>query len=227
MKHIVLMGAVLLSASTCLAQTDAQQQETTPPATLPQGAETSASTGPANLCQEVLAFVQEASVQEESVQPAAAEPEKPVASSSRTEAEASAPDEPAENTADSGTGSAQDITGQDGVATDAPDKDNPEAAGVGSAEDAPQKESRAAPVPPADETSVPVTSVLTLQEAEQLAAANDMAQCQETARGMRLAGVDMPPPLIALAALDLRFHEQAGTAQPGPENMSDEATTDE
>ena len=97
------------------------------------------------------------------------------------------------------------------MATDAPEpgKDN---AASGSATNAPQKESRAAPLPPADVTSTPKESVLTVEAAEQLASANDMTQCQKTAREMRVAGVAMPPPLIALAALDLQYQQKSGPA---------------
>ena len=46
----------------------------------------------------------------------------------------------------------------------------------------------------------PKEAVLTMEAAQKLADANDIAQCQKAARGMRVAGVAMPPPLIALAA---------------------------
>ena len=97
----------------------------------------------------------------------------------------------------------------EGVATDAPDpaKDN---AASGSVANAPQKESRAAPVPPSDTTSTPKESVLTVEAAQKLADDNDIAQCQKVARKMRVAGVAMPPPLIALAALDLQFQQKPG-----------------
>jgi hypothetical protein len=48
-------------------------------------------------------------------------------------------------------------------------------------------------------------SVLSLQQAEQLATANDIAACQEAAKKLRLAGAPMPPALLALTALDLRY----------------------
>ena len=105
--------------------------------------------------------------------------------------------------------SAQAITGQDGVATDAPDPSKAKVA-AGSVANAPQKESRAAPLPPADVTSTPKESVITVEKAEELATANDIAVCQDMARQMRVAGVSMPPPLIALAALDLQYQQGAG-----------------
>ena len=54
-----------------------------------------------------------------------------------------------------------------------------------------------------------------LEEAQALAAANNIAGCQEAARKMRREGVAMPAPLIALAALDPRFH--AGGSAPAPQ----------
>jgi hypothetical protein len=55
---------------------------------------------------------------------------------------------------------------------------------------------------------------MTLQEGQALAAANDIAGCQAAARKMRREGVEMPMPLLALAALDLKYHQQAPTAAP-------------
>ncbi len=220
MRSIILAGMFVLSASTSWAQTDTSPQSAAPSvdgqtdqaAAAPQG-------GPANLCQEVLAFMK-ASPPEAAAPAGAAKPAEPQAQQSAS-AEQNAPsqDSAAEQgttdadpaQADEESGSAQEITGQDGVATDAPqsDKDN---AASGSATNAPQKESRAAPVPPADVTSTPKESVLTVEAAERLASANDIAQCQKRAREMRVAGVDMPPPLMALAALDLQYHRTSGAA---------------
>ena len=41
--------------------------------------------------------------------------------------------------------------------------------------------------------------------AKALASANDIAACQNAARELRLAGVAVPSPLLALAALDLQY----------------------
>lgn len=114
-----------------------------------------------------------------------------------------------------GSNSAQAVTGQDGVATDAPEPGKDQA-NAGSVANAPQKESRAAPLPPADVMSTPKESVLSMEAAQQLADANDIAECQKTARKMRVAGVAMPPPLIALAALDIRYQQNSGAAQNPP-----------
>ena len=208
MRELILAGALALSTATCPAQT-------TQPADSHQG--------PANLCQDLLSFMKapleaatpatsKLATTEKQAPPAKSEPGQ---QSSSASADTTATDKNASEGADKG--SAQAITGQDGVATDAPDpaKDN---AASGSVANAPQKESRAAPVPPSDTTSTPKESVLTVEAAQKLADANDIEQCQKMARKMRVAGVAMPPPLIALTALDLQYQQKSGpTAAPaGP-----------
>lgn len=194
-RSIILVG--MFAASTSWAQTTASPQPSDPAVEAQSDqAATPRQGGAANLCQEILAFMKEPSP------------------------EAAAPTDAEPASADEETGSAQEITGQEGVATDAPETGEGNAAS-GSVSNAPQKESRAAPVPPADETSTPKDAVSTVEAVEQLAAANDIAQCQEIAREMRVAGVAMPAPLIALTALDLQYHqtpdaaaEPSGTADP-------------
>jgi len=39
-----------------------------------------------------------------------------------------------------------------------------------------------------------------------LAGAGDIRACRDAARRMRLAGVNLPNPLLALTALDLKFY---------------------
>jgi hypothetical protein len=53
---------------------------------------------------------------------------------------------------------------------------------------------------------------MSVADAEQLAQGNDMGACREAAQKLRLAGVAVPAPLLALAALDLKFFNQQ--AQP-------------
>ncbi|MCV0395594.1 MAG: hypothetical protein K5872_17170 [Rhizobiaceae bacterium] len=230
MRSVILTGIFVLSASTSWAQTTTSPQPADPAVEAQTDQATAArQTGPANLCQEILAFMK-APPPEAATPAGAAKPAEPPARQSEPDEQddadedsdaqqgTTASDEPAK--AEGETGSAQEITGQDGVATDAPEpgKDN---AASGSATNAPQKESRPAPLPPADVTSTPKESVLTVEAAEELASANNIAQCQKTARDMRVAGVAMPPPLMALAALDLQYQqtsdqaaEPSGTAEP-------------
>lgn len=222
MRSMILASAVVFSASTCLAQTAA-------PGIAEQSDAPAQQSGPANLCQELLAFMTAPEPESEGSAPAkpaaaAAAPQQ-AAPASGTEASGNdgaalagttASDEAASAEPDAEANSAQEITEQDGVATDAPDDSGDEkATASGSVEDAPQKDSRAAPTPPADVTSTPKESVLTVEAAERLAATNDLEQCQKSARQMRVAGVDMPPPLMALAALDLQYQQQStGTNVP-------------
>ncbi|WP_183097254.1 hypothetical protein [Mesorhizobium sp. YM1C-6-2] len=199
----------------------------------PAEAQQETAGGPANLCQELLAFMK-APPPEAATQTAAANPAPAPAQSSAQQAASSQQTAPPQQQAapagkgssalagttaagagasakpEIGSDSAQAVTGQTGVATDAPDPSKAKVA-AGSVENAPQKDSLSAPVPPADVTSTPKESIITVEQAEELAAANDISQCQNAARKMRVAGVAMPPPLIALAALDSQYQQRGGT----------------
>ncbi|MYZ50517.1 hypothetical protein E4O86_22725 [Rhizobiales bacterium L72] len=107
-------------------------------------------------------------------------------------------------------GSAQQIAGQSGVAVEAP-KPNTQTASPGSGQNAPQTSGISAPVPAAAPKAPPKESVVSVADAEALANAGDQLACRAAARKMRLAGVAMPAPLLALAALDPKFYN----AQPG------------
>jgi hypothetical protein len=228
MRSIILAGMCVLSASASWAQTTTPPQPSTPAVEAQTDQAAPKQGGPANLCQELLAFMK-APPPEAPAPAGAAKPAEPPAQQSASAGQAAPGKESAatqgttgagQAKSDEGSGSAQQVTGQDGVATDAPEpgKDN---AASGSVSNAPQKDSLSAPVPPADVTSTPKEEVLTVEAAEQLASANDVEQCQKTAREMRVAGVAMPPPLMALAALDLQYQqtsrpatEPTGTADP-------------
>lgn len=233
MRNIVLVGTLLFSASTCLAQTAAPLQPAAPVvSSQPDEAATVKRAGPANLCQEVLAFMKAPTPEPAAptaAKPAAAAPPQqaaPAASAGAAQngssalAGTSTSGEGASAKADTATNSAQEITGQKGVATDAPDSGGGEATASGSVQNAPQKDSRSAPTPAADVTSTPKESVLTVAAAEQLAAENDIAGCQKSAREMRVAGVEMPPPLMALAALDLKYQQPSGARAPAETDAS-------
>ena len=56
---------------------------------------------------------------------------------------------------------------------------------------------------------------LSLADAEALAEADDIAACRDESRKLRLSGADMPPPLLALTALDLQYHTPAGQQEQG------------
>jgi len=212
MMRTLLAGIFALATSAAFAQTSAVPTSGTSDAV----ASVAEAGKPANLCQELVAFMKAPPEKKAApAKPAAAvKPAAPPASPKDTSALAGttragdgATAKP-ENTANS----SQAVTGQKGVATDAPEPSNHNAA-AGSVANAPQKESRSAPLPPADVASTPKESVITTEKAESLVATNDIAQCQGIARQMRVAGVAMPPPLIALAALDLKY-QASGTPAP-------------
>jgi hypothetical protein len=50
---------------------------------------------------------------------------------------------------------------------------------------------------------------VSLADVEPLAQANDMKGCRDAAQKLRRAGAKMPEPLLALAALDLKFFGDA------------------
>lgn len=234
MRKVVLAGMFAFMTSTCLAQTTTPPQPADPAIKAPSAQAAASPSGPANLCQEILAFMRApepeeaggaagkpaatSGEQKPSTQQAASEGKKSGTGEQGTSALAgtTAAGEGASTKPTGESSSAQKITGQDGVATDAP-QPGKDGGGSGSVANAPQKDTRSAPTPPADVTSTPKEAVLTVEAAEQLAGANDIAQCQKTAREMRVAGVAMPPPLIALAALDLQYLQKsaAPTEPPG------------
>ncbi len=228
MKSIILAGMFVLSASASWAQTTTSPQPAAPAAEAQTDEVAPQQGGPANLCQELVAFMK-APPPEPAAPAGAAKSAEPPAQQSASAGQTAPSGKSAatqgttdadQAKADEETGSAQEITGQNGVATDAPKPGKDNAAASGSASNAPQKDSRAAPVPPADVTSTPKEAVLTVEAAEQLASANDIAQCHKTAREMRVAGVAMPPPLMALAALDLQYQQRSGPAT-GPSRAAD------
>jgi outer membrane protein OmpA-like peptidoglycan-associated protein len=175
--------------------------------------------GPANLCQELLAFIK--APPPEAAPPAAAPGAQGTAQRQASTQQGGATGGTTPPQAPAQGASAQQTTGQSGPAVEAP-RSNTAPATQGSGQNAPQTAGIAAPVPAAP-TSPPKESILSLAEAEELANANDMKACREAGRRLRLAGVAVPPPLLALTALDLRFHQQAqqtqsaqGGSQPTP-----------
>jgi hypothetical protein len=236
MGKLVFAGIFTLAASTSLAQTDAPEPDIVQE---PAASEQAGAGGPANLCQELLAFMAEPPPEEAAVAaPAQASAEPAGTAQDGSTQRADAPDaQPAEEGAESEEAAAagekdtapasdeavppqsseestssQEITGQSGPAAESPEP-NAEPAEAGTAENAPQRSSVSAPVP-TDPTSTPKDAVLSVAEAEELAEANDIAACQSASRELRLAGVAVPPPLLALTALNLQYHQ---TAEPLPE----------
>lgn len=154
--------------------------------------------GPANLCQELVAFVKKP---EEKKQEAATPASQSTAVSN--------PSGKSEGQPSSGGGQPQQSSGLSG-----PTKSD----GAGSASTAPAPAAggkdilahanAAAKNPPAPGAAAPSPKPdeATIARIEVAASANDQVACRAAARGLRVAGVIMPPPLLALAALDPKFY---------------------
>lgn len=266
MRRTVFASAFILAASTAaLAQTGTAPVPAAPagdaPTPLAPDATAEAAAGPANLCQELLAFVR-AEAAEAAAPPAAAgnqsgeqaataenaqtnddaadaqtaEADTPSAaaaeqSGDQAAAAANQPtgDAPAAQTAGAGnqsmpadgegvapespaaTESAQEGSGQSGPAHSSPEPNDQQAAEA-NVENAPLTSSLSAPMPA--DASPEKGLALSLADAEALAEADDIAACRDESRKLRLSGADMPPPLLALTALDLQYHTTAGQGQP-------------
>ena len=221
MRTVVLLGALSLAAPASLAQTG-----TAPTADPPAASGQGTSAGPANICQELVAFMKappgapggdkpagdKVAGDKAAGDKAAAKPgDGQAAGKSGSDAETSAtppagesvPQKPQEETK-----SAEAASGQSGPAHAAPSQHSSAKSETG-AHKAELKSSLSAPVPK-DSESTPKTSVISVAKAEELAAANDLSACKAAAKDLRLAGVALPPPLLALAALDLK-HQQSET----------------
>ncbi|MBD8909522.1 hypothetical protein [Methylorubrum zatmanii] len=145
---------------------------------------------PANLCQELLAFVKQP---EPAKQAAATPPQQATAVSNPS--------------GKSGSGSPSSSGGE-------PQQKSSLSGPVPSGETAPKAQKNVlaqanaeAKVPPAPGTpgAGPRPDAALVGKVETAAAADDQTACRAAAREMRTAGVAMPPPLLALAALDPRF----------------------
>jgi hypothetical protein len=79
-----------------------------------------------------------------------------------------------------------------------------------------------APVPQAQAVFTP--SAEALEQATAMADANDLPRCQQMARNMRRAGIDMPPGLLALAALKPELLGAASPANKSPADISSAGT---
>ncbi len=182
MRNLALAGLLAMAAPFAMAQTGGQGD----------------SGGAANICQELAAFMKAPAPGTATAAGATAPAVQSAAASGGGSASGQAP--PAEPAGHSQ--SAQQISGQSGVAVNAPAQNGaPAAGGSSSPEDAPQKSSRSAPVPNSSQ-GTPKDSVLSAQEAEALAKADDPQACRDAAQRLRRAGVVMPPTLLALAALE-------------------------
>ncbi|GAA0282164.1 hypothetical protein LNAOJCKE_1424 [Methylorubrum aminovorans] len=166
-----------------------------------------ASGKPANLCQELVAFVKQP---EPANKAATTPPQQATAVSNPSgKTEGGKPSDGGEPQKTSGLSGAVSETGNG----PAPGKqtNNPSANASGNPAVNPHAKANAeakSPPPPATPAPAPKPDPATIEKIEAAAGANDLAACREAARSMRTAGVVMPPPLLALSALDLRFFQQ-------------------
>ena len=168
-----------------------------------------ARTGPpANLCQELLAFVKQPDPSQGSDAPP---PQLATAVSAKKD------DTPSAKPGD-GAGAAQQASGQSGQITSS----GPGAAGPqGDAQNkaAPAGTTATAAGPPKSSSSAVAAASSTpdahkptpenVQQVEAAAAGNDLLGCRAAAQKMRRGGVVMPGPLLALSALDPKLLEPA------------------
>jgi hypothetical protein len=195
----------VLLAATALAGPAYAQEPAPKPA--PPGQPAPAPTGqPADLCQELLAFVKPP-------EPASPPATTPVAPQQQTAV--SAPNNKADEKAGGAAGGVQQNSGLSGPipkeASIAP-KDAPAAADPGAKAPASPADARAAanagakaPTPPAAAAPPTKPSPEDVAQAEAAVGANDPAACRAAVQTMRRAGVTVPSPLLALAALDLKL----------------------
>ena len=180
----------------------------------PQPASTGAGK-PANLCRELVAFVQQPDPAVRSdVQPAQLSTAVQAPKQGSEEAKPSA-----------SAGAPQNTSGQSGQIPNA----GPGAAGpqgtaqntapsgatanlAANAQTPPSAQGEPVPKAPPTAPSTPKPSPEAIQQVEKAASRNDLRGCRAVAQQMRRAGVAMPAPLLALSALNPRLLEAA----PGP-----------
>lgn len=163
---------------------------------------------PANLCTELVAFLH----QPEQAKAAAAPPPQ-----TATAVQAPAPQGGTAQPSSSG-GVPQEKSGMSGqVAPSGPGAAGPQGAAQNAA--APPGASPGAPPPPAHPSGqaaqpaapapppAPKPTPAAVEKAENAARDNNLHACRDAAQEMRRAGVAMPAPLLALAALDPKFFE--------------------
>lgn len=197
-------AALLLSS--CLVAPAAFAQDAAPaPAAAP-------AKGPANLCQELVAFVQKP---EEKKQEAATPAKQATAvsnSSGKSEGQPSTgAGEPQQKSGLSGptnadTKAPSSDTKAPAIEAKAPTSDTRAPVSDGKTVMTQANASAKSPPPPGAPAPSPKPDPAVIAQLETAAGANDQTACRAAARAMRVAGVVMPPPLLALAALNPKFY---------------------
>lgn len=197
-----LVAAAILLPSVALAQADPQ-----PSAPLqPPQAQTSGT--PANLCQELVAFVHQPDSSRGSDAPP---PQLATAVSAKKD------DAPAAKPGDA-AGAAQQASGQSGqITSSGPGAAGPQGetqnqaapAGTTATAAGPMKSSPSAGSGAGTTSDAHKPTPANIQQVETAAASNDLPGCRAAAQKMRRSGVVMPGPLLALSALDPKLLERA------------------
>ena len=177
-------------------------------------ARTATSAGkPANLCQELIAFVR---------QPDAAVKADATPAALATAVQAPKEGTPAQKSGDGG-GEPQENAGLSGqVTSSGPGASGPQgntqnaaapsgaAAGAAPSQQGPPSPQSPAPTPAAPATpTAPKPTAEAISEIERAATGNDLAGCRAAGQRMRRAGVAMPAPLVALSPMSLNLLEGA------------------
>ena len=155
------------------------------------------SKGPANLCQELVAFVK----QPEEKKQEAATPAKQATAVSNASGKSDGQPSPS-------GGEPQQKSGLSGPAnpeTKAPTSDTRAPVSDGKTVLSQANASAKSPPAPGAPAPSPKPDPALVAKIEAAAGSNDQPACRAAARSMRVAGVIMPPPLLALAALDPKF----------------------
>ena len=159
-----------------------------------QDAPPPAPSGPADLCKELLAFVKPPEAPAAAAPAPAPAPQQATAVSAPANKDASQPSSVAGETQQkSGLSGPVPSTGPSSNAStfnQTYTKANSEAKGA---------------APPGTPKPAPKPDEAMIAKVETAAAGNDTAGCRAAAQVMRKAGVGLPPPLIALSALDVKF----------------------
>jgi hypothetical protein len=109
-------------------------------------------------------------------------------------------------------GSASQVTGQSNVAVEAPKSKAPGQEGSG--QNAPQASGMSAPISAPSGQAPAKEELASLDSVKELAQRNDVSGCRTVAQRMRRAGVAMPTPLLALAALKQPGDPPSGQSSP-------------
>jgi hypothetical protein len=163
---------------------------------------------PANLCQEIVAFVHQP---DPALKSDAPPPQLATAVSAKK------PGDTSEKPAAGGT--PQNTSGQSGqITASGPGAAGPQGDAQNKAAPAGSTATAAAPpkdVPPAAPAAAPAAppapkpTAENVQQVEAAAAKNDLQECRAVGQQMRRAGVAMPAPLLALSAMDPKLLEAA------------------